>query len=120
MIGAHTDSPTLRVKPVSKKQGEGFIQVGVETYGGGLWHTCTVFRGTLMQGGVLLLNIRLGFDRDLSLAGRVMVKNEGGDFIQRLVRIDKPSRGNIPPASLMMMKELKASSPSNTNLSYPS
>lgn len=38
LLGAHTDSPALRIKPVSKKFGENgsYIQVGVETYGGAL------------------------------------------------------------------------------------
>ncbi|KAI8803223.1 peptidase M18 [Cladochytrium replicatum] len=69
IVGAHTDSPCLKVKPRSKKEKSGYLQVGVELYGGGLWNTW--------------------FDRDLGIAGRVVIQN-GDKFEHRLVRIDEP------------------------------
>lgn len=71
IIGGHTDSPNLKVKPRSKKQGKGYLQLGVECYGGGLWHTW--------------------FDRDLGLSGRVLVRSSASDSIeQRLIMIKEP------------------------------
>ncbi|KAL1563635.1 aspartyl aminopeptidase [Salvia divinorum] len=39
IIGAHTDSPCLKLKPVTKVTKGGYLEVGVQPYGGGLWHT---------------------------------------------------------------------------------
>ena len=70
IIGGHTDSPNLRVKPRSKRTASGCLQIGVECYGGGLWHTW--------------------FDRDLGISGRVLVRNSDTDKIeQNLVKIDR-------------------------------
>jgi aspartyl aminopeptidase len=69
LLGAHTDSPTLRVKPRPDTGQAGVRQLGVEVYGGAL------------------LNSWL--DRDLGLAGRVVVRAPGGPQV-RLVWVDRP------------------------------
>ncbi|KAL9685168.1 hypothetical protein QQ045_022615 [Rhodiola kirilowii] len=45
IVGAHTDSPCLKMKPVSKVSKGGYLKVGVQTYRGGLWHTWGVNDG---------------------------------------------------------------------------
>ena len=69
-MATHIDSPNLRVRPISKRTKEGYLQVGVETYGGGIWHSW--------------------LDRDLSLAGRVVTADKNGSFASRLIKIDRP------------------------------
>lgn len=69
IVGAHTDSPALKVKPKPEKISHGYFQLGVEVYG-----------------GVLLAP---WFDRDLSLAGRVTVKDEAG-LRHLLVNFERP------------------------------
>ncbi|KAM1229828.1 hypothetical protein ACFX15_039464 [Malus domestica] len=69
-IAAHTDSPCLKLKPRSASSKSGYQMINVQTYGGGLWHTW--------------------FDRDLSVAGRVILRGSKGSFLHKLVKVKRP------------------------------
>ncbi|MFF7561269.1 M18 family aminopeptidase [Streptomyces pseudovenezuelae] len=66
IVGAHTDSPNLRVKPLPDSGAHGWRQVAVEIYGGPLMNSW--------------------LDRDLGLAGRLTLR----DGSTRLVNVDRP------------------------------
>ncbi|WP_426573019.1 M18 family aminopeptidase [Aquihabitans sp. McL0605] len=69
IVGAHTDSPNLRIKPRPDTGGFGWQQLGVEVYGGALWNSW--------------------LDRDLGLSGRVIVRTPEG-LEERLFLVDRP------------------------------
>ncbi len=70
MVGAHTDSPNLKLKPNAVIKEHGVVKFGVEPYGG------------------LLLNP--WFDRDLSLAGRVSYLDGENNLKSALINAQKP------------------------------
>ena len=84
MIGAHTDSPSLRLKPHAAFGGDGLVRIGVEVYGGPILATFT--------------------DRDLSMAGRVNVRTSSG-FETRLVKFDD-SIMRLPNLAIHMNREV--------------
>ena len=70
IIGAHTDSPGLRIKPNAASGLDGLLRLSVEVYGGPIIATFT--------------------DRDLSLAGRINYKDNQNKLASLLINFDRP------------------------------
>jgi len=85
MVGAHTDSPCLKVKPQPEIIKNSYLQLGVEIYGSALLNTW--------------------FDRDLSLAGRISFLNTEEKIQHALVDFGYPL-AVIPSLAIHLDKEV--------------
>lgn len=98
MLGAHTDSPCLKVKPNPEIINNKYLQLGVEVYGGAL--------------------LNPWFDRDLSLAGRVSYLDESGAIANQLINLVKPV-ATIPSLAIHLDKEANENRTINKQLHLP-
>lgn len=84
MVGAHTDSPCLKVKPNAISESQGYARMALEVYGGAL--------------------LAPWFDRDLGLAGRVTYVDRAGHIQSNLVNFDR-AIGFIPSLAIHLDRE---------------
>ena len=87
IVGAHTDVPGLRLKPNSPRVASGYRSLGVEIYGGPILASWT--------------------DRDLTLAGRVYLKNGDDIPVMKLVDFHKPVC-RIPQVAIHLNREVNS------------
>ncbi len=92
MIGAHTDSPGLRLKPNAAQASAGWLQLGIEVYGGAL--------------------LAPWFDRDLGLAGRVHLRHADGRLEGMLLHVDRPV-AIVPSLAIHLDREVNQGRPIN-------
>ena len=98
MIGAHTDSPCLRVKPQPELNRHGLWQLGVEVYGGAL--------------------LAPWFDRDLSLAGRVTCRDASGQLHNLLIDFKRPI-AIIPSLAIHLNRDVNSGFAVNAQTDLP-
>lgn len=98
MVGAHTDSPCLQVKPQPEKCSHSLWQLGVEVYGGAL--------------------LNPWFDRDLSMAGRVSFIDSADQIQHTLINFKKPL-AVIPSLAIHLDRDVNQSRTVNPQLHLP-
>jgi len=98
MVGAHTDSPCLKVKPNPEIVDKQYLQLGVEVYGGAL--------------------LNPWFDRDLSLAGRVTYLTKNSEIAHALVDWKK-AIATIPSLAIHLDREANENRKINKQTDLP-
>ncbi len=98
VVGTHTDSPCLKVKPQPELRKAGLEQLGVEVYGGAL--------------------LNPWFDRDLSLAGRVSYLDASGQLGHALVDFKQPV-AVIPSLAIHLDREVNQKRSINAQTDLP-
>jgi aspartyl aminopeptidase len=98
MVGAHTDSPCLKVKPNPEIVKNCYFQLGVEVYGGAL--------------------LNPWFDRDLSLAGRVSYVNRKQEVHSSLVDFEQ-AIAVIPSLAIHLDREVNETRSINKQTQLP-
>ncbi len=98
MVGAHTDSPCLKVKPEPEITARNYRQLGVEVYGGAL--------------------LNPWFDRDLSLAGRVSFSNPEGCLDSTLIDFKEPI-ATVPSLAIHLDREANTTKSVNAQKDLP-
>lgn len=98
MVGAHTDSPCLQVKPRPEKVSHTLWQLGVEVYGGAL--------------------LNPWFDRDLSMAGRVSFLDSNQQIKHTLIDFKK-AIATIPSLAIHLDRDVNQSRSINPQTHLP-
>ncbi len=84
LIGAHTDSPLLKIKNEAVIKKHNYIKIGTEVYGGPIVHTW--------------------LDRELSIAGRVTIE-ENDKIVSKMINFEKPM-AIIPNLAIHMNRKV--------------
>ena len=98
MVGAHTDSPCLMIKPQPELHKNGYFQLAVEVYGGAL--------------------LNPWFDRDLSIAGRLVYRNKAQQLVQKLVDFKQPV-AMIPSLAIHLDRQANSGRTVNAQTDIP-
>ncbi|MBF0302734.1 MAG: M18 family aminopeptidase [Desulfamplus sp.] len=117
LVGAHTDSPCLKVKPTPEIQSHEMVRLGVEVYGGALLNSW-FDRGLNLAGRVTVLVTDEDNDKDniVNISG---VGEYGKEFIRTLLVNYDTAVATIPSLAIHLDREANTKRVLNPQIDMP-